>query len=64
MGVQVKHAPVITREENLLWEQGVLNLNTPLVYFVLSFIQMEKCFAYGGRGGGAGGKEHRNLKIS
>ena len=49
VGVQVKHASVITREEeNLLWEQNVLIFNTPLVYLVLSFIQMENCFAYRG----------------
>ena len=31
VGVQVKHASIITKEEeNLLWEKGVLSLSTPL----------------------------------
>ena len=59
VGVQVKHASVITREEeNLLWEQGVLNLNTPLGLLRAVFYSNGKAFCL------RGGKEHRNLKIS
>ena len=59
VGVQVKHASVITREEEiLLWEQAVLILNTPLGLLSAVFYSNGKLFCL------QGGNEHRNLKIS
>ena len=49
VGVQVKHASIITiEEENLLWEQGVLSLSNPLDCFEQFSIQMGKFFVYKG----------------
>ena len=49
VGVQVKHASVITREEeNLLWEQGVLNLNTRLGLLCAVFYSNGKMFCLWG----------------
>lgn len=57
--MQVKHASVVTKEEeNLLWERGVLNLDTPLGLIRPVFYSNGKVFCL------RGGKEHRNLKIS
>ena len=59
VGARVKHASVITREEeNLLWEQGVLNLNNPLGLLRAVFYSNGKVFFLWE------GNEHRNLKIS
>ena len=59
VGVQVKHASIITiKEENLLWEQGVLNLSNPLGLLRTVFYSNGKVFYL------RGGKEHRCLKLS
>ena len=59
VGVQVKHASIITIEkESLLWEQGVLSLNNPLGLLRTVFYSNEKVFCL------RGGKEHRCLKLS
>ena len=59
VSVQVKHAPIITKEEeNLLWSQGILNLSTPLCLLRAVFYSNGKIFCL------QGGKEHRGLKLS
>ena len=49
---------VTKEEENVLWERGGLNLNTPLGLLRAVFYSNGKVFCL------QGGKEHRNLKIS
>ena len=59
VGAEVKHASVITKqEENLLWEKGVLGTKSPLSLLRSVFYYNGKSFCL------RGGKEHRNLKIS
>lgn len=59
IGAEVKHTNVITKEEeNLLWEKGVLGIDTPESLLRSVFYYNGKCLCL------RGGKEHRALKIS
>ena len=41
---RVKHAEVITVEENVLWASGELGIKNPDLYKMLYFITMERTF--------------------
>ena len=58
VGTVVKHASVISKEENALWDNGVLGDNAPdrLLNAVFYYNGKNLCLR--------GGKEHRSLKLS
>ena len=59
VGAEVKRTSVITKEEeNVLWEKGVLSVDTPETPLCAVFYYNGKNFCL------RGGKEHRALKIS
>lgn len=59
VGAEVKHTSVISKgEENMLWEKGVLGVDTPESLLRAVFYYNGKCLCL------RGGKEHRALKIS
>ena len=59
VGAEVKRTSTISKEEeNLLWEKGVMGVNTPESLFRAVFFYNGKNFCL------RGGKEHRALKIS
>ena len=59
VGAVVKHAPVITpEEENMLWESRVIGVHTPLALLRAIFFYVGKTFCV------RGGEEQRRLKRS
>ena len=59
IGAEVKHTSLVSKqEENALWEQGVLGLDSPLSLLRAVFFYNGKNFCL------RGGKEHRELKLS
>ena len=59
VGAVVKHAPLITKEEeSLLWKRGILGDHTPLALVRTVFFMNGKNLCL------RGGKEHRDLKLS
>ena len=59
IGTKTKVTEVITqKEEDTLWESGVINLDTPIGLLYAVFFYNGKNFCL------RGGAEHRNLKLS
>ena len=58
IGADVKHTPVISPKEELLWERGILGTDTPLKLQRAVFYLVGKVFCV------RGGQEQRNLKPS
>ena len=57
VGTEVKHASIVSKDEaNVLWEQGVLGIDTPKSLLRAVFYYNGKNFCL------RGGKEHRCLK--
>ena len=58
VGAQVKHAPVITPEEEKLWDSGAIRIYSPKALGRCVFYYVGKSFCL------RGGEEHRSLKPS
>ena len=58
VGAQVKHAPVITPEEEKLWDSGAIGVYSPKALGRCVFYYVGKSFCL------RGGEEHRSLKPS
>ena len=58
VGAEVKHASISTKEEEALWEQGILGCDNPKSLLCAAFYLNDKIFCL------RGGSEHRNLKLS